>query len=211
VARLMGGEKADLCLTDPPYGAGIEYATHEDTQDSLMKIIAGFFPIAKQNSALIAITSGINNMWHYERPDWTLCWFYAAGTGRTPWGFSAWQPVMVWGKDPKLSSGEGAHPDGFNWPMTKADSDERKQIMHVCPKPVSSWAKWIERLSSENTQLILDPFLGSGTTLIAAEKLNRTCYGIEIDPKYCDVIIKRYCDYTETDEATVRATREARP
>ena len=57
--------------------------------------------------------------------------------------------------------------------------------------------------------LILDPFLGSGTTLIAAEKLNRTCYGMEIDPKYCDVIIKRYCDYAHVDEASVRATREA--
>jgi len=49
---------------------------------------------------------------------------------------------------------------------------------------------------------------GKVTQPIAAEQLSRTCYGMEIDPKYCDVIIKRYCDYAHVDEASVRATME---
>ena len=43
---------------------------------------------------------------------------------------------------------------------------------------------------------IIDPFLGSGSTLIACEKTNRVCYGMELDPKYIDVIVQRYVDYT---------------
>ena len=62
--------------------------------------------------------------------------------------------------------------------------------------------------SSIDGNLILDPFLGSGTTLIAAEKMGRICYGMEIDPKYCDVIIKRYADYIGIPEKKIRATRE---
>ncbi|KKL46515.1 hypothetical protein LCGC14_2344760, partial [marine sediment metagenome] len=52
---------------------------------------------------------------------------------------------------------------------------------------------------------ILDPFLGSGTTIIAAEKLNRKCYGLEIDPLYCDVIVKRWEDYTGKKAQLIRS------
>ena len=62
--------------------------------------------------------------------------------------------------------------------------------------------------SSADGSIVFDGFLGSGTTLIAAEKTGRVCYGMEIDPKYCDVIIKRYADYTGTDEKIIRNTRE---
>lgn len=54
-------------------------------------------------------------------------------------------------------------------------------------------------LGSDKNEIILDPFLGSGTTIIAAEKTDRICYGMEIDPHYCDVIIKRYVDFTGDD------------
>ena len=50
--------------------------------------------------------------------------------------------------------------------------------------------------SSRKDELVLDPFLGSGSTIIASEALGRKCYGIEIDPYYCDVIIKRWEDFT---------------
>jgi DNA modification methylase len=66
--------------------------------------------------------------------------------------------------------------------------------VHPTQKPVELF----ERPIANNTkvgQLVLDPFLGSGTTLIAAEKLGRVCYGMEIDPRYCDVIKKRYENY----------------
>jgi len=49
---------------------------------------------------------------------------------------------------------------------------------------------------AKRDNLILDLFLGSGSTLIASEKTGRICYGMELDPKYCDVIVQRYVDYT---------------
>lgn len=196
VARLMNGERADLCFTDPPYGADIQYAATDDSQEALTALVAGFFPIAESVSQLVALTSGINNVWMYRRADWVLCWFYAAGTGRTPWGFSAWQPILVWGKDPKLANGEGAYPDGYNWPMTRVDAEERRSLAHSCPKPVSSWSKWIERLSNAETRLLYEPFCGSGTTSIAAETLGKRCYAIEIAPRYVDVIVARFEAFT---------------
>ena len=63
-------------------------------------------------------------------------------------------------------------------------------------KPVGLLSQVILKIIGEG-RLIVDPFLGSGSTLIAAEKTGRICYGMEIDPKYVDVILKRWEDYTQ--------------
>ena len=196
VARLMGGEKADLCFTDPPYGADIQYATHNDTQDALVGLIRGFMPLAMKYSDLVALTPGTNNIFLYDKPSWILCWFYGAGTGMSPWGFTTWQPILVFGKDPKLAHGEGCHPDGFQFMMSQSDATENRQLDHACPKPLSVWKRFLERLSHKDSRLIYEPFCGSGTTLIAAEQLGRKCYGMEISPQYCDVIVKRWEKFT---------------
>jgi DNA modification methylase len=67
--------------------------------------------------------------------------------------------------------------------------------MHNAQKPVKMIENAINN-SSDNGEICIDPFLGSGSTLIACEKTNRKCYGMEIDPHYCDVIIKRWENYT---------------
>lgn len=192
----LNGRMADLCLTDPPYGADIQYASHNDTQSALVGLVAGFFPLAQEVAPVVALTPGINNVWLYPQPDWLLCWFYGAGTGRSPWGFTAWQPFMVWGKCPKLAAGEGCHPDGFQFMMSRDDAEENRSIDHACPKPLSVWRRFMERLTNKNTRTVYDPFLGSGTTLIAAEQLGRVCVGTEIDPAYCDVIVERWTNLT---------------
>jgi hypothetical protein len=192
--RVMGGKKAQLCFTDPPYGADIQYATHNDTQDALEGLIAGFFPIARDMCDVVALTPGINNVFLYPKPSWLLCWFYAAGTGRSPWGFTAWQPVAVWGSDPKLAAGEGCHPDGFQWMMDKQDAEINQNTGHACPKPTSVWTRFLERLTNKKSVNIYDPFLGSGTTMVACENLKRKCRAIEISPAYCAVSLQRMAD-----------------
>ncbi len=62
-------------------------------------------------------------------------------------------------------------------------------------KPVELVARSLTN-SSRPGDLVLDPFLGSGTTLIAAEQTGRVCYGMEIDPRYCDVIVRRWEEFT---------------
>lgn len=171
------GAAFDLCMTDPPYGADIQYATHDDTQDALLGLIGGFFPIACDRCTVVALTPGINNLFHYPKPDWVLCWFYGAGTGRSPWGFT---------------SGEGCHPDGFQFMMSKDDAGENRSLNHACPKPLSVWRRFMERLSNKNTQSIYDPFAGSGTTMIAAEQLGLRSFNMEISPQYVDVCVARF-------------------
>jgi len=205
VARLMRGEKADLCLTDPPYGVGLEYNTFDDTKDAVKQLAEKWLPLARDNSKVVVFSSGIKQISIYPSPDWILCWFYKAGQFMSPWGFNCWQPFLCYGKDPSLAKQQGSRPDAVDM-NTPANASE---LGHPCPKPLGLWEWMLNRLCFSENEIIYDPFLGSGTTLIAAEKTGRVCYGMEIDPKYCDVIIKRYADYVGISEEVIRATREA--
>ena len=71
----------------------------------------------------------------------------------------------------------------------------QKNDLHPTMKPIKLMAQLIEN-SSRPGAIVLDTFCGSGSTLIACEQLNRNCYAMELDPKYCDVIIKRWEDFT---------------
>ena len=70
-----------------------------------------------------------------------------------------------------------------------------KSDLHPTMKPVNLIINALKN-SSKEEDIIYEPFSGSGSTFIACEKLNRSCYGIEFDPKYCDVIIKRWEEWT---------------
>lgn len=195
VDRLMQGERANVCLTDPPYGLGDtsssknDYATYDDTQKNLRRTVAGFFPIAQSIADVIALTPGNVNQRLYPDPKWTMAWFTPAGAGSGPWGFCCWQPILCYGTDPKLKRGKGRHPDALVHTETAGDQS------HPCPKPINFW-KWLMERVSEQGDLVFEPFAGSGTTHIAAESLGRTCYGIELDPIYCDVIVRRWEQFT---------------
>lgn len=78
---------------------------------------------------------------------------------------------------------------------TEKEPDKDKSRKHPTQKPVELCNWFIIKFSKQN-DIILDLFLGSGSTLIAAEKSDRICYGMEIDPHYTDVILQRYEDYT---------------
>ena len=66
-------------------------------------------------------------------------------------------------------------------------------------KPIPLIAYCIMNSSMSNT-LVLDPFLGSGTTMMAAQQSDRSCFGLELDPKYCDVIVNRYIELTGSSD-----------
>ena len=79
------------------------------------------------------------------------------------------------------------------WEFSRVHGEERHG--HATPKPVEMMERVMKSSAPENA-IVVEPFLGSGSTLIAAEKTKRKCYGMELDPKYCDVIIKRWEDFT---------------
>ena len=202
VDSVLQGRKADICLTDPPYGLGEkkesgknDYATYDDTLDNLIALAADWLPLARANSQAVVFSPGVTRQWVYPEPDWVICWFYGGGQLRSPWGFNCWQPFLCYGKDPSLKNGKGARPDAvdMNVPANAKDID------HPCPKPVKLWEWFLDRLTFSPNAVVYEPFNGSGTTLIAAEKKGLAVAAIEIDPRYVDVAVKRWQEFTGQD------------
>ena len=195
VKALMNGKNANVCLTDPPYGLGDtkssknDYDTHVDSREGLVDLIAGFLPIARQIAPVVVLTPGTMNHRLYPAPTWTMAWFTPAGTGNGPWGFCCWQPILCFGKDPKLARGKGSHPDAI------VHTEASQKSIHPCAKPINFWCWLMERVS-EQGEAIYEPFSGSGTTIIAAEMTGRRCLAIELSPAYVDVAVLRWEAFT---------------
>lgn len=173
----------DLVLTDPPYANNTKYAEYKDTEDNLDELIKDLMPHLFRLAKNTMITCGVSNIHRYPKPTWMLSWVNTAGTGSGPWGFCCWQPILVYGKDPYLVNKMGRRPDTIN-------TNEKSAIVdHPCPKPLMTWKKILQRGSVKEDDLILDPFVGSGVTLLAAKESGRRAIGIELSAKYCDVVI----------------------
>lgn len=168
----------DLMLTDPPYANGTKYGNYEDTLDNLRALIP---PLMAIRSKRKVITCGVGNIHLYPQPIWILAWHTPTSTASSPWGFSCWQPVLVYGKDPYLQNRLGRQPD-----FIKADNKLIIDKKHPCAKPLNFIKKLIKRVSINNSDVIIDPLMGVGTTLLAAKNLNRKAIGIELEEKYCE-------------------------
>jgi DNA modification methylase len=92
---------------------------------------------------------------------------------------------------------QGARDQATTWEIAnlnafgKQRGDDEERTAHSTQKPIECMSRPIQN-NTKKGDGVYDPFLGSGTTLIAAEKLDRFCYGIELSPSYCDIIIKRW-------------------
>jgi predicted RNA methylase len=185
--------KADMgdvaaVVTDPPYGVGIEYGAFNDTVVEVENLIKQVMPcILKAPCA--ALTPGVPAMWSYPRPSWVGAWVHPAPCGGCPWGFVGNNPILFYGDDPYLQSGLGRRADSIVMASTRQGVEG-----HPTPKPIKVWTWLVERTTTAEGQIVLDPFLGSGTTMVAAEQLGRVCYGIEIEPKYVAVALQRMKD-----------------
>lgn len=116
--------------------------------------------------------------------------FYGDRTGTTVWDFhKEIDDIVKWAK-----TIQNADKNGYTtiWTMKREPVGD---YVHPTQKPVEL-IEYALRNSSKNGNLVVDLFLGSGATLIACGKKGRICYGMELDPKYVDCALKRYCDYT---------------
>ena len=197
VARLMDGKKADMVFTDPPYGVDIVAENGKIGADNLAKNKI-YAPIKNDNT-----TETAKRAMGIVLDSSAIIWGGNYFTDFLP-PSPGW---IVWDKREETTSDNFADCElawtSFDRPariykhlwrgmIRKGDDGEK---VHPTQKPVKLHID-ILRDYTEINCLILDPFLGSGTTLIAAEQLGRKCYGMEIEPKYCDVIIKRWEDFT---------------
>ena len=210
---LMGGERADMVFTDPPYALfGNSTGVAGVTDDKMVRpFFRDIFKLCRQRTKLYAHI--------YTCCDWHSA-FSLEGMARegklTPKNLCIWDKgdgglgamyqqcyEMIWffanspintQTLPKKKQGDGERTVNGK-PNIWRHPRESGNRMHNAQKPVKMIENAINN-SSDNGEICIDPFLGSGSTLIACEKTNRKCYGMEIDPHYCDVIIKRWENYT---------------
>lgn len=183
---VLYGLRFDAIVGDAPYGVGVEYAGFLDSPEAIRALVDGVRPYIF-SAKRAALFTGVPQMWMWPEPNWVLCWSYAPATNEfSPWGYAQWQPVLVYGKDPYLAKCLGPRPTLF----THATPPDKRGIDHPCPKPVPVM-KWVVERTTDPEDLIVDPFMGSGTTLVAARDLGRKAIGIEIEERYCEIASKR--------------------
>lgn len=198
-------DRVNATITDPPYGIGLVKKTsdyrdskHFDAGESLVasvlyddepqqirELIREVMPLVLAVSERALVFSGPAMLWAYPEPASLGSVFTMAGAGRTSWGFQCTHPVLFYGKDPFLQDGKGGRPNSW-----KNDQPNTEKIDHPCPKPVA-WMEWAMWRASREGETVLDPFLGSGTTGIAATKMGRDFIGIEREPAYFDIACRR--------------------
>lgn len=209
VERLMGGEKVDMVFTDPPYGINLDTRYSQHPKGSARSALKGkepkmhdYAPIAGDDKVFDA--SFLSALLGYVEEQF---WFGADYYRRTLSSNDIDGSWLVW--DKRNSETDSVIGSGFEliWSKQKHKRDvlrfywsgvfgdkEARNRLHPTQKPTSLLIDIMTRWGTGN--IVLDPFGGSGSTLIACEKLGRRCYMMEIDEHYCDVIIKRWEDYT---------------
>lgn len=206
IMRLMNNQDANMLLTDPPYNVDYVGKTAEalkiknDNMDDnqfyefLRKVFENMYIVTKEGASIYvfhADTEGINFRKAFKDAGFKLaeCLIWKKDCfvmGRQDY---QWQhePVLYGWKE-----GKAHYFINDRTQSTILEFDRPKQsTLHPTMKPIDLIAKLIKNSSREN-DIILDLFGGSGSTIIAAEQLNRCCYTMELDPKYCDVIVKRW-------------------
>jgi len=202
VMPLLG--KVDAVVTDPPYGVGLTakqhkwfvsegegYTNFDDTPENVRAVAVSAISLSISIARSVVVTPGTECAWFYPKPDDLGTIFNSSGTGSGKWGFKCSTPVLFYGKCPYLASGKGRRAN--SWQQSPADYAEKSA--HPCPKPIGMMT-WLVVRGSLLGETVLDPFMGSGTTLVACQNLDRNGIGIELDPDYFNIACKR------VDEAT---------
>ena len=202
VDKLMDGNKADMVFTDPPYG--VSYQSNMRTKSEKFDVLTNDDQLLDITPIIEVFSTGwvfiwttwkvidkwIDNTSAFGYPNNVVIWSKGGGgIGDLKKTFSTdYEMALVWNRGNQLCGKR----IGSVW---KVDKDKAIDYKHPTQKPVALAVEAFDK-TTKHGQSILDLFLGSGSTLIAAEKTNRKCYGMELDPKYCDVIIQRWEEFT---------------
>ena len=192
-------EPVDLVLTDPPYGIGFKYESHNDSPNGYKEFLWPRIAAAENllvDGGMVFVFQAMLNIriLHDIFPrEWRI---FAAAKNFVQMRPTAMQyafdPCVVWWKGDKKPYSAGTASRDFHIGNT-ANTMNRgpgEAKGHPCPRPLDQ----IEHIVfqwSPNGSCSLDPFLGSGTTAVACERLNRKWIGIEIEEKYCEIAAKR--------------------
>ncbi len=199
---LMDGKTADMIFTDPPYG--YKYQSNMRTKSKKFDVLKNddkileFMPAIKdicKGFIFICTTWKVLDKWlplfnkYYDLTNMIIWDKGGGGIGDLEHTFSTDYEIILCSNNGAKITGKRI---GSVWNVPK---DNASDYVHATQKPVKLSAIAIENTTNKNG-VVLDIFGGSGSTLIACEQLNRKCYCMELDPKYCDVIIKRWETFT---------------
>jgi DNA modification methylase len=218
VAGLLGQERAEALLCDPPYGIDYVGKTKQrlrirnDNAEGLPDLLTGVFgsvdavlspsapfyvasPVGPRGTVFRTAIDEVGWRFHQE-----LIWVKNSPVvGHSDYHLQHEAFLYGWKPGPGRP-GRGRHR-GTRW---YGDNKQTSVLFfdrparssdHPTMKPVALLEAMLKN-SSRRGEIVLDPFAGSGSTLIACERLNRRCFAIEIDPRYCDVIRRRYREFT---------------
>lgn len=186
----------DLVLTDPPYGIGkmvsgtmsnarlhkTKYASFIDSEDYVKSVCIPAIEKCLMISKRMILTPGSRCLKFYPQWDSFGVFYAPANVSMQRWGSGDCWPILYYGKPYDI--GKKIHK--CSYVLTEPPSSK----FHPCAKPIKIWKKILET-RSQTTDIILDPFMGSGTTLRAAKDLGRKAIGIEIEEKYCEIAVRR--------------------
>ena len=207
VERVMDGKKADMVFTDPPYGIDYQDVAHKHNK------IEGDNSL--DNIESLMVTTLLNDCPMYVCCNWKC---YSAfekamiGAGKEP------KSCIVWDKETRIQNLDKFYKQhefilyhglfGGQKTLTGDVWRMKRQVRgdHPTSKPVELVSQAITYTVMER-QIVQDLILGSGSTLIASEKTGRICYGMELDPKYVDVIVQRYVDYTGDENVVLNGKK----
>lgn len=187
---------ANALVTDPPYGIGGSSGTigklrakavyRGEWADDLDAVRSVFVPAVVAGLGVCGgrgvLTPGTPHCFEYPKPDDMGALIQPSSHGLGKWGGATWQPVLFYGRDPRL--GLNIEPTAFR--VTRV----APHCAHPCPKPPDT-ALWMVRRATVEGETILDPFTGSGMFLWAAKQIGRRAIGIEIEERYCEIAAER--------------------
>ena len=217
--QLLDDRKANLVVTDPPYNVDVEETAGKILNDNMSDgdfyqfLLSMFTQVENhmEDDASIYVfhadTEGLNFRKAFKDAGFYLsgCCIWKKNSlvlGRSPYQWQHEPCLYGWKK-------KGKHQwfsDRKQTTIWKYDRPKSSKD-HPTMKPIQLMAYPIQNSSMRGT-IVLDPFLGSGSTLIAADQTGRVCYGIELDEKFVDVIVKRYIEVTGDTEVTVQRNHE---
>jgi len=214
VKILMKGDMADLVFTDPPYG--MEYQSNGRVKSKKFDVlqnddkILDFLPCVQEvNTGFVFVctTWKVLDKWiplftkYFELTNFVIWDKGGGGIGDLKKTFATDHEIILVSHNNNELTGKRI---GSVWDVKK---DHAGDYVHATQKPIELPAKAIAHTTKTNDR-VLDLFGGSGSTLMAADQLDRIAYLMEIDPKYCDVIMKRYEQYTGRKAVRINETEQ---
>jgi DNA modification methylase len=185
----------DVALTDPPYGidggsgSGVsarrargDYASDfPDDRAYIANRVVPIICLLCRIAPCVVVTPGNRNLDLYPRAQSFGAFYQPAAVGLQTFGNLDAQPILYYGKNSRPNMGT---------PCSYVLTEAPEANGHPCPKPLGAWKRLLSNVSLSG-QTILDPFMGSGTTLVAAKYSDRKAIGIEIEERYCEIAAKR--------------------